>query len=139
DAGTGNAPNADYTLNAGTLNFPACSTTTPGATDPCVYQTFQVTVHDNNTPQANRTVGVQLTEFGTQAATATLSIVDDDNPAASVQFSAASYSIGEGGDSGPAVMATITVTLSKPILTSASVAYTTSDPATGNPATAGVD
>jgi hypothetical protein len=120
------ANTADYTLAAGTLNFAAGQTSA----------TFDVTIADDGFLESNETVGLQLTRGATQLATANLSIVDDDNPSASIQFSDVAYSTGESGS------ATITVTLSKPVNAPVSVNYATSDPAptaTNNPATAGSD
>jgi hypothetical protein len=128
DAGTGSAAAGDYSLSAGTLNFAAGETT----------KTFPVTINDNGLQQGNRTIGLQLTDHSTgdQIGTATLSIVDDDNPSASVQFSDVAYSTPEGGT------ATVTVTLSKAIGSTVQVHYATADETsngTNNPATAGSD
>ena len=126
DDGSGTAAGSDYSLPAGTLNFAAGETS----------KTFLVTINDNGVNQANRTVGLQLTDAvsGAPVATATLSIVDDDNPSASVQFSDVAYSVGEGDGT-----ATITATLSKAVGSTTTVHYATSDEAptaTNNPATA---
>ena len=128
DAGTGSAAAGDYSLTAGTLNFAAGETS----------KTFQVAVNDNGLQSGNKTVGLQLTDHSTgdQIGTATLSIVDDDNPSASVQFSDVAYNVAEGGT------ATATVTLSKAVGSTVQVHYATADEAstgTNNPATAGSD
>jgi hypothetical protein len=128
DAGTGSASASNYSLTAGTLNFAAGETT----------KTFTVTINDNGLQEANKTIGLQLTDHvtGDQLGTATLSIVDDDNPSASVQFSDVAYSAAEGGT------ATVTVTLSKAVGSTVQVHYATADEAsngTNNPATAGSD
>ncbi|HEX4733751.1 MAG TPA: Calx-beta domain-containing protein [Thermoleophilaceae bacterium] len=128
DAGTGSASAGNYSLTAGTLNFAAGETS----------KTFPVTINDNGLQEANKTIGLQLTDHVTadQLGTATLSIVDDDNPSASIQFSDVAYSAAEGGT------ATVTVTLSKAIGSTVQVHYATADEAstgTNNPATAGSD
>lgn len=129
DTGTGSATSgADYAAIApGTISFAAGETS----------KTFNVTVNDDGIQEGNETIALQLTDVvsGKQLATATLSIVDDDNPSASVQFSDVAYSTAEGGT------ATVTVTLSKPVGSPVTVDYTTADEAqtaSNNPATADV-
>jgi hypothetical protein len=114
DAGTGSAATpADYTLAGGTLAFAAGETT----------KTFTVGIVNNGVgPEPNKTVGLRLTQGGVQVATATLSIVDDDNPIPSVQFSNVSYSVSE-----TAASVIITATLSKAYDGDVTVNYATSD------------
>ena len=68
---------SDYTAAAGTLNFAAGETS----------KTFDVDVTNDGTAEANETVNLTLTSGATTVDTSLLSIVDNDNPKASVQFS----------------------------------------------------
>ena len=116
----GTATGADYTSVAGTLNFAAGETT----------KTFQVDVANDGTSEANETVNLTLTSGGTPVDTALLSIVDNDNPKASVQVSSPSYDVGEADGT-----ASVTVTLSHRVDADVTVDYATADGA----ATAGSD
>jgi hypothetical protein len=111
--GTATGGGVDYTLTAGTLHFNAGETS----------KTFDVTIAQDSLVEGNETVGLQLTEGTTQVATALLSIIDDDTTQPSVQFSNATYSVGEAQTS-----IDLTVTLDK-----AATGGETVDWATGNP------
>src|SRR4051794_24865390 len=75
----------DYTAAGGTLNFPACSGS-PGASDPCLKQTFPVPVIDNFTVDGPRTLTLKLSNAQSPTrrailgypSTAALVIADDD-------------------------------------------------------------
>jgi Calx-beta domain len=116
----GTAIGADYTSAAGTLNFAAGETT----------KTFNVDVTNDGTAEANETVNLTLTSGGATVDTALLSIVDNDNPKASIQVSSPSYDVGE-----PDGTASVTVTLSHPVDVDVTVDYATAD----GTATAGSD
>jgi hypothetical protein len=105
----------DYQAATGTLTF------APGVTE----QSFSVTIIDDLLDEENETLGLALSApsnatLGTPSS-ATLTIVDDDNPP-TVQFSDPSYSVGESVGS-----ATIMVTLSGASGKAISVDYATSD------------
>src|SRR3954451_7916289 len=106
----------DYTPSTGTLNFAAGET----------QKTFPVTILPDSADEPNETVDLALSS----GATAELSIVDDDNPTESVQFSDTSYSVNEADGT-----ATITVQLSHALGVQTTVHYATSD----DTATAGSD
>jgi hypothetical protein len=116
----GTATGADYTAAAGTLNFAAGETT----------KTFQVDVANDGTSEANETVDLTLTSGGTLVDTAVLSIVDNDNPKASIQVSSPVYDAGEADG-----IASVTVTLSHGVDADVTVDYATAD----GTATAGSD
>jgi hypothetical protein len=131
--GSGQAPATagdDYIAVSGTLTF------VPGDTS----ETFDVTILDDTYDEPDETLLLTLSNpvsgtLGTPH-TATLTIVDDDEPAA-VQFSSAAYSVGEGAGA-----ATVIATLSAPSWQTVTVEYATSDPSTGSgqvPAEAGSD
>jgi hypothetical protein len=101
---------SDYTAAAGTLNFAADETT----------KTFDVNVTNDGTSEANETVILTLT--GGAGDTSLLSIVDDDNPKASVQLSSPVYNVNEADGT-----AAITVTLSHAVDADVTVAYATAD------------
>src|SRR3954451_13065363 len=116
-AGGGTASaGSDYTATSGTLNFAAGQT----------QKTFTVAITPDTTDEPNETVNLSLSN----GATAELSIVDDDNPTESVQFSDTSYSVNEADGT-----ATITVELSHALGVATTVHYATSD----NTATGGSD
>jgi hypothetical protein len=116
----GTATGADYTSAAGTLNFAAGETT----------KTFQVDVANDGTSEANETVNLTLTSGGTPVDTAVLSIVDNDNPKASIQMESPSYDVTEADGT-----ASVTVTLSHRVDADVTVDYATAD----GTATAGSD
>src|SRR3954468_4886539 len=122
DDGTGTAiPTTDYTLTPGTLNFAAGETT----------KTFAVTIVNNGAgPEPNKTIGLQLKQGTAQVSTATLSIIDEDSPTPSVQFSSPAYSVNESQTA-----IDVTVTLSKQADGDVTVHYATG----GGTATAGSD
>ncbi len=101
-------PGADYTAASGTLNFAAGEAT----------KTFDVAVLDDAANEANETVNLTLASGDTSL----LSIVDNDNPKASVQLSSPVYDANEAGGT-----ATVTVTLSHPVDADVTVAYATAD------------
>jgi hypothetical protein len=107
---------SDYTAASGTLNFAAGET----------QKTFNVAILGDTADEPNETVDLALSS----GATAELSIVDDDNPTESVQFSDTAYSVNEADGT-----ATITVTLSHALGVQTTVHYATSD----GTATAGSD
>ncbi len=115
---------SDYTAAGGTLSL----------ADGVTSDTFSVTIADDGTDEPDETVNLTLSNptggavLGANT-TAVLTIQDDDGPG-TLQFSAAGYSIGEGGGS-----ATITVTRTGGSDGSVSVDYATSD----GTATAGSD
>jgi hypothetical protein len=103
---------SDYTAATGTLNFAAGQTST----------TFSVDVSNDGTAEANETVNLTLTSGGTTVDTSLLSIVDNDNPKASVQLSSPSHHVNEADGT-----ATVAVTLSHPVDADVTVAYATAD------------
>ncbi|MBV9924143.1 MAG: DUF4214 domain-containing protein [Acidobacteria bacterium] len=117
--------NADYIAASGTLNFAQGETT----------KTFSVTVNEDTLDEADETVNLTLSNptggatLGAQS-TATLTITDNDAQP-TLQFSSATYAVGEGGTN-----ATITVTRSGGTNGGVSVNYATT---TGGTATAGSD
>src|SRR4051812_33491984 len=111
---------ADYTAAVGTLSFAAGQTS----------KTFDVPVTNDGTSEANETVNLTLTVNSLTVATSQLSIVDNDNPKGSAQFSDVSYNVNEDGTS-----ATVTVMLSHAVDADVTVDYATSD----GTATAGQD
>ena len=104
------AAGSDYTAAAGTLNFAAGEST----------KTFDVAVTNDAAAEANETVILTLT--GGAGDTSLLSIVDDDNPKASVQLSSPVYNANEADGT-----AAITVTLSHAVDADLTVAYATAD------------
>jgi hypothetical protein len=107
----GTATALDYTPTTGSLNFAAGET----------QKTFDVNVTDDSTDEPNETVNLTLTSGGSTVATSELSIVDDDSPTESVQFSDTSYSVNEADGT-----ATITVTLSHALSVQSTVDFATS-------------
>src|SRR3954469_15564098 len=99
---------SDYTVTTGTLNFAAGQTV----------KTFNVPILGDTTDEPNETVNLALSS----GATSQLSIVDDDAPNESVQFSDTSYSVNEADGT-----ATITVTLSHALAADTTVHYATAD------------
>jgi hypothetical protein len=99
---------SDYTPASGTLNFAAGET----------HRDFTVTILPDSTDEGNETVDLALSS----GATSGLSIVDDDSPTESVQFSDTIYTVNEADGT-----ATITVTLSQPLGVQTTVHYATSD------------
>ena len=114
--GTATAASGDYTTATGTLAFAAGETV----------KTFDVPVANDGVAEANETVNLTLAS----GATSLLSIVDNDNPKASVQLSSPVYEAGEADGT-----ATVTVTLSHPVDADVTVAYATA----ADTATAGSD
>jgi hypothetical protein len=116
---------SDYTAASGTLHFDAGQTTA----------TFDVPVTDDSvTNEGNETVNLHLSFQGDEVDTALLSIVDDNTPEPSVQFSTDNYSVDENGGA-----LTVTATLSKPAAGGETVDYATGDSGSLTPATAGTD
>jgi len=120
--GTGVA-GSDYTSKSGTLTF------APGVTS----QTFDVTILPDTLDEPDETVDLTLTNptnasLGTPA-TATLTILDDDNPV-QVKFDSSTYTVAESDGT-----KSITVILSGASGQTVQVNYTTSD----GSATAGSD
>jgi hypothetical protein len=103
---------SDYTAASGTLSFAAGETS----------KTFDVTVANDGNAEPNETVNLTLTSGGTTVGTSLLSIVDNDNPKASVQLSSPVYDAGEADGT-----ATVTVTLSHAVDADVTVAYATAD------------
>ena len=114
--GTATTAGGDYTTAGGTLAFAAGETV----------KTFDVPVANDGVAEANETVNLTLAS----GATSLLSIVDNDNPKASVQLSSPVYEAGEADG-----LATVTVMLSHPVDGDVSVAYATA----ADTATAGSD
>ena len=83
--GTATVAGSDYTAATGTLNFAAGETT----------KTFDVDVTNDGAAEANETVNLTLTSGVTTVDTSLLSIVDNDNPKASVQLSSPVYDVNE--------------------------------------------
>ena len=109
---------SDYTATSGTLEFAAGEVT----------KTFPVTILSDTDDEPNETVDLSLST----GETAELSIVDDDTPTESVQFSDTTYTVNEADGT-----ATITVTLSDALGVQTTVHYATG--AGGDSATAGSD
>ena len=110
--GTATIAGLDYTSAAGTLNFAAGETA----------KTFDVNVSNDGTAEANETVNLTLTSGATTVDTSLVSIVDNDNPKASVQLSSPVYDVNEAGGT-----ATVTVTLSHAVDADVTVEYATAD------------
>jgi hypothetical protein len=110
--GTATVAGSDYSAASGTLNFAADETT----------KTFDVTVANDVASEANETVQLTLTSGGTPVDTSLLSIVDNDNPKASVQLSSPLYNVNEADGT-----ASITVTLSHAVDADVTVNYATAD------------
>ncbi|HTU65581.1 MAG TPA: Calx-beta domain-containing protein [Steroidobacteraceae bacterium] len=116
---------SDYTATSGTLNW---------AANDSAAKTFTIAITDDSTLESNETINVALTTPGAGAAlglqsTAVLTITDNDTPM--LQFSSATYSVGEGGGT-----ATITVNRTGSSSGAVGVSYATT---TGGTATAGSD
>lgn len=119
-ASNGTAGAGDYTLLPGTLQFAAYETS----------KTFDVAITDDATDEPNETVNLTLTSGVTAVDTSTLSIVDNDQPIESVQFSDTSYSVNEAvaDDATPANrVARVTLTLSHALAGDVSVKFTSTD------------
>jgi hypothetical protein len=119
--GSAMAP-TDYLPAVGFLTFP------PGTTS----LAFEVSVVQNNTPGANKTVNLSLSNpvnasLGTPP-TAVLTIVNDNPPLPTVQFDSPSYTVNEHDGT-----ATIFVTLSAPSTQQVAVTYGTSDGSATSP------
>jgi hypothetical protein len=110
--GTATVAGSDYTDAAGTLNFAAGETT----------KSFNVDITNDGLPEANETVNLALKVGGTTVDTSLLSIVDNDNPKASVQLSSPIYSVNEADGT-----AAVTVTLSHAVDADVTVDYATAD------------
>jgi hypothetical protein len=110
--GTATVAGSDYTAATGTLNFAAGETT----------KTFTVDVSNDGASEANETVNLTLTSGATTVATSLLSIVDNDNPKASLQLSSPVYDVNEANGT-----ATVTVTLSHAVDADVTVDYATAD------------
>jgi Calx-beta domain len=110
--GTATVAGSDYTAAAGTLNFAAGETT----------KTFDVNVSDDGASEANETVNLTLKSGATTLDSSLLSIVDNDNPKASVQLSSPVYDVNEADGT-----ATVTVTLSHAVDADVTVDYATAD------------
>lgn len=98
----------DYTPASGTLNFAAGET----------QKSFPVAILPDTSDEANESINLALSN----GASASLSIVDDDIPNESVQFSSTSYRVNEAAGT-----ATITVELSHELGVATTVRYTTAD------------
>jgi hypothetical protein len=110
--GTATIAGGDYTAASGTLHFAAGEVT----------KTFTVGITNDSASEGNETVDLHLSFDGSEVDTAQLSIVDNDNPLPSVQFSNPTYSVGENG-----VNATVTATLSHVVDGDVTVHYATAD------------
>lgn len=110
--GTATVGGGDYLPASGTVNFAAGETS----------KTFTVDVTNDGVAEANETVNLKLTNGATTVDTSLLSIVDNDNPKASVQLSSPVYGIGEADG-----IATVTVTLSHAVDADVTVDYATAD------------
>jgi Calx-beta domain len=110
--GTATVAGSDYTSASGSLNFAAGETT----------KTFDVDIANDGTSEVNETVNLTLTSGVTPVDTSILSIVDNDNPKASVQVSSPIYTVNEAGGT-----ATVTVTLSHGVDADVTVDYATAD------------
>jgi hypothetical protein len=110
--GTATVAGSDYTAAAGTLSFAAGETV----------KTFHVGVANDGAAEANETVNLTLTTGGTAVATSLLSIVDNDNPKASVQLSSPTYEVDEADGT-----ATVVVSLSHAVDADVTVDYATAD------------
>jgi hypothetical protein len=107
---------SDYTAANGTLNW---------ASGDSAAKTFTITILDDTTKESSENLGVTLSgatgaTLGSPA-TASVTIIDDDDPG-SIQFSAAAYSANENAGS-----ATITVTRTGGARGAVSVTYATAD------------
>jgi hypothetical protein len=125
-AGGTATPGLDFTPTSGTLNFGPDDTS----------RTFTVTILDDNLVEGSETVPLVLTPNGDAVVqdpnSAVLTILDDELPPGALQFSAPTYSIGEGGGT-----ATITVSRSGGSAGTVSVNFTTTTD--GSTATPGED
>jgi Calx-beta domain len=110
--GTATVAGGDYLPASGTLSFAAGETS----------KTFTVDVTNDGVAEVNETVNLKLTSDATTVDTSLLSIVDNDNPKASVQLSSPVYEVSEADG-----VATITVTLSHAVDADVSVDYATAD------------
>ena len=110
--GTATLAGADYNAATGTLNFSAGETS----------KTFDVDVSDDSADEANETVNLALTSGATTLASSLLSIVDDDNPKASVQLASPTYDVNEADGT-----ADVTVTLNHAVDADVTVNYATTD------------
>ena len=118
--GNGTATGADYTPATGTLSFAVGETT----------KTFDVPITNDGASEPNETVNLTLTSGGATVATSLLSIVDNDDPKASVQLASPVYEVGEADGT-----VTMTVTLSHAVDADVTIDYATAD----GSATAGSD
>lgn len=121
--GTATAP-ADYTSTSGTLSF------APGE----VSKTFQVPIIDDTLVEGPETFNLTLSNPSSNASLGTpsmamLTIIDDDVPLPTVQFTFASYSVNENAGT-----ATITASLSVMSGQPITVDYATSDGTATSPA-----
>jgi Calx-beta domain-containing protein len=111
--GTAVAP-GDYTATNVPVNFAVGETTT----------TVNVPIVNDSDAEGNESVNLRLSYGATTLATSLLTIVDNDNPKASVQLSDVAYSVTEGDPSG---VATLTVSLTHAVDADVTVNYATSD------------
>ena len=102
---------SDYTAAAGTLAFAAGETS----------KTFQVAVSNDGAAEANETVNLRLTSGGVTV-DSLLSIVDNDDPKASVQLSSPTYGVNEADGT-----AAVVVSLSHAVDADVTVNYATAD------------
>jgi Calx-beta domain len=111
----------DYVATSGSLHF------APGDTE----ETFQVPIINDGASEGNETLNLHLSRNGgPDLDTAVMSIVDNDNPLPSVQFSSATYNVNESD-----AHATVTVALSRSSDADVSVGYATADDSATNGAT----
>ncbi|MFN8494327.1 MAG: Calx-beta domain-containing protein [Caldilineaceae bacterium] len=120
--GTASAP-GDYTASSGTLTFNAGATTA----------TLAVPIINDNVHEGDEAFSVKLNNASGNGATIALGgdtaivTIQDDDPAPSVLFSSATYTVAEGG------VANVTVNLSNPSTSTVTVDYTTSDGTANQP------
>ena len=105
----------DYTATSGDLSFAAGETS----------KTFDVPIVNDGTSESTENINLTLSQpgpGGDTLATSLLQILDNDNPAASVQLTNTAYSAAENGGT-----ADITITLSHPVDADVTVNYSTVD------------